>query len=531
MQRLTEPAWYRWYVLFVMTVIYAFNYVDRQIVTILAPYLKADLQITDAQLGLLYGTAFALFYGLFGIPLARLADGWSRVRTLSAGLSFWSAMTAFSGAAGNFTQLGLARIGVGVGEASASPAAVSLLGDYFERSRRGTVLALYSVGIYVGSGASLMIGGSIVAAWESRFGGVSAPLGLAGWQASFIAVGLPGLVLALLVLLTVREPVRGRLESRPQANDPAPFRSALRELGAMFPPWNFARLRAMQAPARELHMSLAWLLAAVVLVIVATWATNASLSAARRAVVFTLGGFPVTTNLIQWIAMGLAFYACASWFQSVRLSDPVADRLITGSRTFRALVIAGACLAFSMNAVTGFNFVYATRYLQFDPQAGLTLGVIAVFAGGLGISASGVLCDWARRRHVAGRLYFVCCTASLFTLASVVQYSTQDAQTFYLAYAAATFFVPMWFGPVQATTQDLVIPRLRGSAFAVLSLGPNIVGLGLGPYTVGLISDATGDLRFALYVAVSLLPAALVALFYAARHLAADEAVAATIAA
>ena len=174
-----ERPWYRWYVLFILTLIYAFSYVDRQIVTILAPYLKKDMGISDAQLGLLYGTSFALFSCVFGIPLARLADGWSRVRTLALGLSFWSLMTAMSGLSRNFAQLGVARIGVGVGEASATPAAVSLLGDYFERARRGTVLALYSVGVYVGAGASLAIGGSIVSWWEHTYGkGVSAPFGL-----------------------------------------------------------------------------------------------------------------------------------------------------------------------------------------------------------------------------------------------------------------------------------------------------------------------------------------------------------------
>ena len=162
-------GWYRWYVLFVMMLVYAFNYIDRQIITILAPYLKADLRITDAQLGLLFGTAFALFYGLFGISLARLADGWSRVKTLAIGLSFWSGMTALSGFSSNFGQLGVARIGVGVGEASATPAAVSLLGDYFDRRIRGTVLALYSVGVYIGAGLSLMIGGSVVVAWTNAF--------------------------------------------------------------------------------------------------------------------------------------------------------------------------------------------------------------------------------------------------------------------------------------------------------------------------------------------------------------------------
>src|SRR4051812_7513696 len=130
-----RPSVHRWLVLALLTLVYAFNFIDRQIVTILAPFIKADLGLSDAQVGLLYGTAFALFYALFGLPLARLADGWHRVRTLSIGLCFWSAMTMLSGTAGGFAQLALARMGVGIGEASASPAAFSLLQDHFPKAQ------------------------------------------------------------------------------------------------------------------------------------------------------------------------------------------------------------------------------------------------------------------------------------------------------------------------------------------------------------------------------------------------------------
>ncbi len=517
----TYRPWYRWYVLLVLTVIYAFSYVDRQIVTILAPYLKVDLGITDAQLGLLYGTSFALFYSVFGIPLARLADGWSRVRTLAMGLSFWSLMTTLSGLSRNFTDLGCARIGVGIGEASSSPAAISLLGDYFERARRGTILALYSVGVYLGAGASLVIGGSIVTAWTQAYGSdrLQAPFGLAGWQAAFIGVGIPGLLFALIVLLTIREPVRGRLDAVPAKADPHPFRSAMRDLGAMFPPWSWMRLRSQGVPREEYLRNGLCLLFSVALVLAATWASNAVLSPARKAELGSLFGVSITSNLIQWLAIAIAFYACCNWFQAARLSDRAAHRLITGSKTFKSLMVAGAFLAFAMNAVNGFVFIYASRTLGFTSQAGLHLGVIAIIAGGIGITASGLLCDWAKRRHPAGRLYFVCVSASVFTAASVLQYTTSDIRVFYGAYAVATLFVPMWFGPLQATTQDLVIPRLRGTAFAAFSLGPNIFGLGLGPYCVGLISDATGDLRLAILCAIAVLPITIFSLLFASRSL------------
>lgn len=523
-----ERPWYRWYVLFILTLIYAFSYVDRQIVTILAPYLKKDMGISDAQLGLLYGTSFALFYCVFGIPLARLADGWSRVRTLALGLSFWSAMTALSGLSRNFAQLGTARIGVGVGEASATPAAISLLGDYFERAKRGTVLALYSVGVYVGAGASLAIGGSVVAAWEHAYGkgGVSAPLGLSGWQATFMCVGVPGLIFALIVLLTIREPARGRLDAVAPRKDPHPFAHAVRDLGAMVPPWSWMTLRTLGATRREYVRNVTYLLVAIAVVVCATSATNHVLSASRNARIGSLFGMSITSNLIQWLAIAIAVYVCSNWYQATRLGDAAAHRLITGSRTFGALTVAGAFLAFAMNAVNGFVFVYASRNLGLTAEAGLHLGIVAIIAGGAGISVSGYLSDCARRKHPLGRLYFVCFTATMFTAASTLQYVTRDVTTFYSAYAVATFFVPMWFGPLQATTQDLVIPRLRGTSFAAFSLGANIFGLGLGPYSVGLISDASGDLRLGILCALAVLPVSVGALLFASRTLLASEAIA-----
>ena len=160
---------YARYVLAVLVVVYVFNFLDRQIISILAERIRADLGVTDAELGFLYGTAFAVFYALFGIPLGRLADVWDRRKLIALGLAVWSVMTALSGLARTFPALALARIGVGIGEASAAPAAFSLLSDWFPRERRATVLAIYSSGIYLGAGLGLVVGGLVVDRWDAAF--------------------------------------------------------------------------------------------------------------------------------------------------------------------------------------------------------------------------------------------------------------------------------------------------------------------------------------------------------------------------
>ena len=160
---------YAWYALILFVIVYIFNFIDRQIVSILAESIKADLELDDAQIGFLYGTAFAVFYALFGIPLGRLADSWYRGRLMAIGLALWSSMTALSGFSQNFAMLAAARVGVGIGEASASPAAYSMIADYFPKERRATALSIYSSGLYIGGGIALPIGGFVLAEWGRQF--------------------------------------------------------------------------------------------------------------------------------------------------------------------------------------------------------------------------------------------------------------------------------------------------------------------------------------------------------------------------
>lgn len=508
---------YRYYVLGLLMVIYAFNFLDRQIITILAPSLKADLGLTDAQVGLLFGTAFALFYALFGIPLAKLADGWNRVKTIALGLSFWSAMTAVSGLASNFNQLALARVGVGIGEASASPAAYSLLQDYFPREMRGTALALYSSGIYIGVGASLIFGGAVIAYWNASFTEATRPFGLEGWQATFLAFGIPGLLLALILFLTVREPERGVLDGIPTPGDPTPFRSVGREMGAMFPPFSMiglARAKAGRAlAANVLTLAICGLAAALL-----TWWTNSLLPPAKRAPIADIGGLVITTNVVQWLAIAIGAYCSFSWFQAIRQRDRPSASLI-GNSTFIALSLAGGLMSFASYGISPFLYEYARQAFGVGPEAGFALGAILALAGGLGTVAGGVVGDWARRRSAAGRLYVVMFAALLGSACLVFMMTTDRLAIYYFALGLTSFLSIMWLGPVAASCQDLVLPRMRGAGTAVFFLGTNIIGLGLGPYCVGLVSDATGSLRFAMLSVLFALPVTLALLVYAARTL------------
>lgn len=168
-------------VLALLVLVYVFNFIDRNILSILAEDIKADLGVTDSEMGFLYGTAFAVFYAVFGIPLARFADVWVRRSLVSVGLLFWSAMTALSGLARSFSALALYRIGVGIGEASASPAAYSMLSDYYHPRHRATVIGIYSSGVYLGGGIGLFLGGWILDSWATAYPDpATAPFGFKG---------------------------------------------------------------------------------------------------------------------------------------------------------------------------------------------------------------------------------------------------------------------------------------------------------------------------------------------------------------
>ena len=498
----TSPSYAR-YALGVLVVVYVLNFLDRQIVSILAERIKADLGLSDAQIGFLYGTAFAVFYALFGIPLGRLADVWVRTRLIAIGLAVWSLMTGTSAFARTFAQLTAARIGVGVGEASANPAAYSLLSDYFPPARRATVLAIYSSGIYIGAGLGLFIGGLIVDRWDAAFAPASAPLGLHGWQVAFLVVGLPGLLLALWVS-TLREPRRGQSEGWVDRQpSPRPWRAFAYELRAVLPPFTLLHL-ARVGGVRPLRRNLA----------------AAALIALAAAGLIAMLGTPA-----QWIALAVGAYAAVSWSQALRLRDGAAFAMIFQTPTLRYAAPGFALLAFTGYGIGFWAPPYFIRVRGVSAaQVGLVLGGGAAVAGWLGVTLGGLWADRWRRSQVAARFY-VGLVATVLPLPMVVWMlatdSTAIAMTLAIVANAAT---SLWIGPGASTVQDLMAPRVRAIAAAAYLLVVTFIGLALGPYTIGRVSVAFGSLPTAMLLSLAVNPVAALLLLLAARRLPADEA-------
>jgi len=497
-----QASSYSWYVLFVLVVVYILNFIDRQILSILAVDIKADLGLKDSDLGFLGGAAFAVFYALFGIPLGRLADNWSRVKLLSIGLTLWSTMTALSGFAYNKLTLTFARMGVGVGEATASPTAYSLISDYFPKRQKATALAIYSSGLYLGGGISLFIGAAIVEAWNRTYPG-GGPMGLVGWQAAFLAVGIPGLLVALWVA-TLREPVRGAMDGVTSPSSPTPFREFGKDLSMIVPP-----LTLYSAWQRGL----------------AALAINIGFAVAVAA--FAWWMIQLTGNLPQWSAVALGYYAVFSWASALRAHDPATFRLIWGTPAFICTTLGYGLVSLAAYALGFWSAPYAETVLGLPKQElALILGANGAVSGFLGVIIGGRIADTLRAKNPAGRILMVMFGVVAPVIPIWIGYTTENAVLFYAMNFLAGMFGATALGAAAATTQDLVLPRMRGTATAAFFLGTTLVGLSFGPYMVGQISDLTGtmvdgkvvgDLRTGILSLIAVAPIALGLLIYAYR--------------
>jgi predicted MFS family arabinose efflux permease len=407
----------RHYALSVLVVVYTFNFIDRQILSILMESIKLDLGLSDQALGFLAGFAFASFYAVMGIPIALWADRGNRRNLISLALAIWSVMTALSGMAQTFLHLALARIGVGIGEAGCSPPAHSLISDYYPPEQRATALGLYSIGIPLGIMFGLFVGGWVNEAF--------------GWRYAFFVVGLPGLLLALIVRFTLQEPARGLSENRTDDDQPPAFTETLRFL--------------LKRPA-FLHIAFGGALAAFV------------------------------------------GYGVVSWFPSFLIRS----------------------------------------HAMHTTEIGLWLGLIMGIPGGAGIFLGGYLADKFGARDPRWYLW----TAAVAALVAL----PFGAATYLLSnpyWALAVFSIPIllsnfWQATTFAQTQSLVRLRMRGVASAILLFIINIIGLGAGPWAIGVLSDllapryGADSLRWSLLIFGSMGLWVAYHFYAGGKHLAAD---------
>lgn len=402
------------YVLGILVVVYVFNFIDRQILAILQESIKADLLLSDTQLGFLGGIAFAIFYATLGMPIARIADRTSRTGVITVCLTLWSAMTALCGLVTSFVQLLLARIGVAVGEAGGSPPAHSLISDYFPPESRATALSIYSLGIPIGTMFGLVAGG-----WINQF---------FGWKLAFMVVGIPGILLAIIFRLSVREPKRKSVSEA---------------------------------------------------------AANTS---------------------IWLVGMHL-------WRQ----------------RSFVYLSLGAALHAFAGYGLMQWNPSFFERSHGLESgEIGTILALLAGLAGGTGTFFGGWFADKIAHRDVRWYMWVPLWGLVIAVPFLALAYLAESHVAAFLLLILPTFFGTLYLGPSFAATQSLVPAHMRSVAAAVLLFIINIIGMGLGPQLVGVLSDlleptfGIESLRYTLVITVLFNLFAALFFWFASRTLQSD---------
>jgi len=423
---------YERYVVGLLFVVYALNFLDRQIVNILAEPIKNELGLADWQLGVLTGLAFVLFYATLGLPIARLAERGDRPLIIAVALAVWSCFTTISGFAQNFAQLLLARVGVGVGEAGCSPPAQSLICDMVPKERRATALSIFAAGVPFGSLLGLALGGLVADAL--------------GWRAAFVLVGLPGILVAIILKLTIRDPRKLAAPAAAQNRDIPDFRAALGQLRR------------------------------------------------NRTFCCTILG----SSLASLVSVGhSAFYG--SFY--LRNHGPE---------------LGAMAARFGLEQI-GF--------------LGVALGLSYGIFGALGTFASGRIADRASRRSPSGYIGTIATGVIIGSPIYVAAMLVADAGWSLLLLGLAAFFNAFYLGPTSAVVQSVVHPRMRATASAVMFLVISLIGFGIGPILVGLLSDwlasagglgSAGGIRWSQTLSTAIVLPALALYWFAARSIGGD---------
>jgi len=369
---------YKWVVLGMLTLVYTFNFIDRQIIVILAEPIKGELNLTDTDLGWLTGLAFAALYVILGIPIARYADKNNRKNVIVASLAIWSAMTAISGRAMNFFQLFMARVGVGIGEAGGSPPAHSIISDYFPPKKRATALSIYSTGIYFGILLGYIGGGAIAQAY--------------GWRMAFYAIGIPGIIFSLILYFVVKEPKKGQ-------ND--------------------------------------------------------------------IGGIVEETPSLK----------------------ETINALLT-KKTFLFIALGAGFNTFGTYGIGNFLPSFLSRVHHVDlGTISIVLGLSTGVGGMAGTYLGGIIAD--RKSSNDKRWYaWVPLLAGMANLIpSMILFYTGMPKLAMAMSFVTSFFTAFYMGPCLAISHSLVNAKMRAFASSIFFFVLNFIGLGLGPLTIGMLSD------------------------------------------
>ena len=475
-----------WYALALVSSAQGLSLLDRQILSILAPSIKTDLHIGDSELGLLYGTVFSLFYALFSLPLGRLVDGWVRTRLLSICIFAWSIFCGLSAFAGGFTLLAISRLGVGVGEAAAQPSANSIIFDTFPRARRGTAMAALGIATALGLGLSMTLGGVVAGWWDSHFPG--RPGGFSGWQFAFLVAALPGLLLAWLIS-RLREPVRGAVDGIVSPEDPHPFRASGAVLASVTPGINWVSLWGRKAPARQWAVNLIGL----ALIVLFCWImTGVTQRFSPRPPTDVLG-LRIDPHVLQWFVVGFGAFVILNMFQSLRLTDRPTYNVVMSPSVILLMVVAGFQTSINYG-VMGFTPSLLNRAFGLSPaQTGLQFGLLAAGLAMVGPIIAGPLSDWLTA-HMGGRgrVWLTIFSLGVSPLFGIWTYSATDLTSFYLRFSAYSLILTLWLPPLYSLLYDLVLPRMRGITSSIFILITTLLGLGMGPYFVGIVSDRNG---------------------------------------
>lgn len=477
-----------WYALTLISAMQMMSLLDRQILSILAANIKDDLQIGDAELGLLYGTVFALFYSLFSLPLGRLADGWIRTRLLAICITIWSVSTALAAFAGGFAMLALSRLGVGIGEAAGQPAGYSLICDEFPKHRRGVATAAMAIAVALGLGLSMMLGGVAADWWDTRYITGGAPMGFSGWQFAFIVAAAPGFLLAVL-LWRMKEPKRGVMDGIETPPDPHPFKASVEVLAAVTPGTNWWMLWRRGAGAKQWATNLIGLAVIAGFVMLATTLTS---NFSPRPPLEALG-LSINPHLLQWLVVGFGLFVVLNLIQSFKLSDAATHAVVVSPSLIILMVVGG--LQTSINyGVMGFTPSFLMREYGLSPgETGLQFGLLALMLGIVGPIIAGPLTDKLNAKFSeAGRIMLVMAALGVTPFIAIWVYSATEATSFYLRFSLYSLILTMWMPPLYSAMMDLVLPRMRGITFSTYTIISTILGLGIGPYLVGMVSDSNG---------------------------------------